>query len=116
MKILLTAWQAADHWLVGRYVVLPDHLRLFCSPARPESLGIKVWLKYWKSIASNSWPRPEDQPVWQIDGWDTQLRRDENYDKKWEYVRNNPIRHGLVSQAEDWPFQGELNFLPWHDT
>ena len=29
------------------------------------------------------------------------------------YVRQNPVRHGLVNDPEDWPFQGELHLLDW---
>lgn len=113
--VLIKAWTAADHWLVGRYVLLPDHLHLFCAPSDPESPPIKGWIRYWKSLASRAWPRREDHPVWQLDGWDTQLRRGESYDRKWDYVRHNPVRHGLVDVADAWPFQGELNALAWHD-
>ncbi|MEM7014200.1 MAG: hypothetical protein AAF585_22295, partial [Verrucomicrobiota bacterium] len=31
------------------------------------------------------------------------------------YVRNNPVRHGLVTDADDWAYQGEINQLQWHD-
>jgi hypothetical protein len=31
------------------------------------------------------------------------------------YVRRNPIRHDLVTKAEDWPYQGEIEHLEWHD-
>jgi putative transposase len=31
--LLLESWRKADRWLVGRYVVMPDHLHLFCAPA-----------------------------------------------------------------------------------
>jgi hypothetical protein len=55
------------------------------------------------------------QPIWQMDCWDTQLRAGQSYGAKWDYVRNNAVRHGLVARAEDWPYQGELNILPWHD-
>ena len=47
--------------------------------------------------------------------WDRQLRPAESYEEKWQYVKNNPVRHGFVSHAEDWPYQGELNVLEWHD-
>jgi hypothetical protein len=43
------------------------------------------------------------------------LRRHESYSQKWNYVMANPVRHGYVARAEDWPFQGELNVLNWHD-
>jgi hypothetical protein len=45
--------------------------------------------------------------------WDTRLRRGENYSEKWEYVRQNPVRAGLVADADQWPYQGELSILPW---
>ena len=115
VEVILDAWRAADHWLVGRYVILPDHIHLFCSPGRLGALAVKRWIAFWKSRASNHWPHREQHPIWQIDGWDTQLRRGESYSAKWEYVRNNPVRHGLVARAEDWPYQGEMNVLQWHD-
>ena len=33
VSLLLDSWRKADRWLVGRYVVMPDHLHLFCAPA-----------------------------------------------------------------------------------
>jgi len=77
----------------------------------PEPL--KQWVRYWKNVASKNWPRPNEHPIWQRDFWDTQLCRHENYDEKWEYVVENPVRAGLVSKSGDWQFHGELNFLPW---
>ena len=37
----------------------------------------------------------------------------ESYTQKWHYVRENPVRKGLVKDADEWPFQGMLNVLPW---
>jgi hypothetical protein len=36
------------------------------------------------------------------------LRPAENYAEKWNYVRENPVRAGLVKNANDWPYQGEI--------
>src|SRR2546427_11125825 len=82
------------------------------SPFLPTQ-PLMQWVRYWKSIASKNWPRPSEQPIWQRDFWDTQLRRSENYDSKWQYVLDNPVRAALVQHADEWPFQGELNLLPW---
>jgi putative transposase len=114
-RLLLESWRAADAWLVGRYVVMPDHIHLFCAPNTVEPVPLEKWVRFWKSHASRHWPRPVEQPVWQKSFWDTQLRRGEGYASKWEYVRHNPVRHGLVSRPEDWLYQGELNVLEWHD-
>jgi putative transposase len=33
---LLEAWREADAWWVGRYVLMPEHLHLFCAPVNLE--------------------------------------------------------------------------------
>ena len=108
---LIAAWSQSTHWLVGRYVIMPDHIHLFCTPASCESVGVAQWTAYWKRLTSQ---RLSDlQPRWQRDCWDTQLRRHESYSEQWNYVRNNPVRAGLVDDAEAWSYQGILNHLPW---
>jgi putative transposase len=112
-QILDSAWRQADEWLVGRYVLMPDHVHLFCAPRRLDSCPLTNWIRFWKSIATRNWPRPEERPLWQTDHWDRQLRTDERYADKWDYVRMNPVRQKLVPRVEDWPYQGELNVLGW---
>ena len=111
--LLLEAWRAAAAWLVGRYVIMPDHLHLFCAPTEHDSLPVANWITFWKSYAARRWPRANDSPVWQRHFWDRQLGRSESYDEKWNYVMENPVRAGLVARSEDWSFQGELNELRW---
>jgi REP element-mobilizing transposase RayT len=113
MRLLTGAWRQAGEWLVGRFVIMPDHVHLFCSPATQNPYPLMKWVVYWKSLASKSWPRRRDFPIWQKDFWDRQLRAEENYGDKWEYIRCNPVRHGLVALPEAWPYQGELNVLRW---
>jgi putative transposase len=111
--LLMDSWSEAKGWLVGRYIVMPDHVHLFCAPGGPPARLLKQWVRYWKTLASRGWPRVGEQPVWQVDFWDTQLRSVAHYDEKWEYVRQNPVRAGLVNDPEEWPHQGELNELRW---
>ncbi len=47
-------------------------------------------------------------PFWQKGFFDHILRSAESYDQKWDYVRQNPVRAGLVREAQDWPYQGEV--------
>ena len=113
MHSLTRSWRMAGEWLVGRFVIMPDHIHLFCSPATQNPCSLGNWVVYWKSLTSKNWPRREDYPIWQKDFWDRQLRREESYGDKWEYVRCNPVRHGLVALPEQWPYQGEQNTLRW---
>lgn len=110
-QALQTAWSSATHWLVGRYVIMPDHIHLFCAPGTQPAESLKTWVSYWKRLVTQS----HGSQLWQKNFWDTQLRSHESYGLKWEYVRNNPVRAGLVVTPEEWPLQGELNVLRWHD-
>jgi hypothetical protein len=41
-------------------------------------------------------------PVWQEESFDHLLRSDESLAEKCEYIRQNPVRRGLVQRAEDY--------------
>ena len=112
-ETLLAAWHEAASWRVGRYVIMPDHVHLFCAPAEIQPKPLFQWVSYWKSHAARVWPNTNESPIWQRHFWDTQLRRGENYSEKWEYVLQNPVRADLVSHTEDWPYAGEIHELRW---
>jgi putative transposase len=107
--LLREVWADSSAWLVGRYVLMPDHVHLFAAPGG-AGIIFDNWVKYWKSQFSKRHQDPNHR--WQTDHFDRRLRDGENYAEKWEYVRQNPVRHKLA-RAEDWPYQGELNALPW---
>ncbi len=78
---LVTSWKRADVWLVGLYLIMPNHIHLFCSPQN-EEYEIEDWIAYWKRgfrriIASKA-------PRFQSRGFHHRLRNDESYDEKWE--------------------------------
>ena len=110
---LREAWSDSSRWLVGRYVILPDHLHLFCSPVGGCDIPLELWVAFWKNAVARKWKEsPENTgPLWQRQFWDRRLRADESYNQKWDYVRNNPVRHGYCEKTEDWPHQGEIHEL-----
>lgn len=42
---------------------------------------------------------------WQPGCFDRLLRRDEPAQDKWLYMRENPVREGLVDRWQDWPYR-----------
>jgi REP element-mobilizing transposase RayT len=203
--VLRETWMKAQAWLVGYYLLMPDHLHLFCAP-HDLSFGFDEWTTFWKrrfkrslgielqrcgapvleggnevptarTVSKHSDSRVQSesitQPImravslppgvdawgvrylsdtdrefrqrwvqatapttgtepaskktpqdWMIDDpawyrwqegrpWHTRLRRSEHYQDKWQYVRENPLRQGYVTDPADWPFQGMLNVLRW---
>jgi putative transposase len=97
-----------DHSIaVGRYVIMPDHLHLFVTGSDNFELG--RWIGTLKRIlGKQARPGRAQNTVWQRGFFDHMLRSSESYSEKWDYVRENPVRAGLVASAEDWPFAGEI--------
>jgi REP-associated tyrosine transposase len=112
-KWLREAWQVKTWWLVGRYMIMPDHVHFFCAPGEIQAPLLAKWMKFWKSHSARRWPRADQTPVWQREAWDTQLRQHEGYAAKWAYIEMNPVRAGLVQKPEEWPYQRTLNELRW---
>ncbi|HWB58401.1 MAG TPA: hypothetical protein VG733_02875, partial [Chthoniobacteraceae bacterium] len=96
----------------------PDHVHLFVSFGTGCNITLGEWIKGLKRHlgsalqSTGATPRQlghqELQSFWQPGFHDHLLRSDESYGEKWDYVRMNPVRAGLVSREEEWPYQGEI--------
>jgi REP element-mobilizing transposase RayT len=112
-EICCEVWRNAEQlygWIVGRYVVMPDHVHFFCLP-RTDEHSLQTFIGKWKEWTAKYAKRRHNVkvPLWQPEFFDHLLRTSESYEERWHYVRDNPLRAGLVSAAEDWPYQGELH-------
>lgn len=87
---------------------MPDHIHLFvCGPDDHFVLG--RWIGALKQMLAKAVrSRLTQDPMWQRGFFDHVLRSDESFSEKWDYVFNNPVRAGLVSNPEDWPYAGEI--------
>jgi len=111
VSAMVKAWQETNRWVVGNYLVMPDHIHLFCAPGTWAWDTVKSWVAYWKRLAGQN--DPDLKSVFVYDCWDTQMRNQDHYARKLEYVALNPVRRGLVSSPEQWPYRGRLNELAW---
>ena len=114
-KILIREWSSARKrhgWAIGRYVIMPDHVHFFCAPEL-DAKPLPVFIGFWKEWTSKGIKQALGltSPVWQEEFFDHVLRSSESYSEKWNYVRSNPVRHGFVADADDWPWQGQIEEL-----
>jgi putative transposase len=94
-------------WL-GAYVIMPDHLHAFVG-LDDQEITLARWMKSLKNTLSKALRlKGVAAPHWQKDFFDHVLRSEESYEEKWHYVRENPVRAGLVKHWEGWPFRGEI--------
>ncbi len=95
---------------VGRFVIMPDHVHLFVRMNLEARVG--QWTAALKQALAKAggYSRSRGR-VWQEGFFDHVLRSAESYGQKWDYVSQNPVRAGLVSNPDDWPYQGEIVLL-----
>jgi REP element-mobilizing transposase RayT len=89
---------------LGRYVIMPDHIHLFVRGG--PGFVLAQWVRMLKRTLSKA--ISGEAPHWQEGFFDHLIRHSESYSQKWEYVRQNPVRAGLVNDPSEWPWQGEL--------
>ena len=112
---LVSVWRSWDYWKVGHYVLMPDHVHLFCAPGRYPPPKFKNWVKAIKSAVTRGWPESRTFSIWQENFWDRQIRSAKDYHERMAYMNANPVRRGLVEDWKDWPYRGKVFDLRWHD-
>jgi len=113
--ILTDEWRnARNHhgWAIGRYVIMPEHVHLFCK-AELDAKALPTFMQRWKEWSSKRMARELNLSgrVWQEEFFDHVLRSSESYSQKWDYVKENSVRAGLVKSLDEWPWQGEMESL-----
>jgi REP-associated tyrosine transposase len=91
---------------VGRYVIMPDHAHLLVRGPADFQLG--PWVGMLKQALAKHIALAGTSPIWQRGFFDHVLRNDKIDAQKWNYVRDNPVRAGLVNKANEWPYSGEI--------
>jgi putative transposase len=91
---------------------MPDHVHFFCA-AELDAKPLPKFMQAWKQWTSKCMSRELglSGTIWQEGFFDHVLRSSESYSQKWDYVCENPLRAGLVTKSEDWPWQGEIEEL-----
>ena len=84
------------------FTLMPDHTHLIVS-SRRDSVTIGNWVKAFKALIM--WKDFR----WQRGFFDHVIRGDESRSEKWAYIRENPVRAGLVRHPDDWPYSAALD-------
>jgi putative transposase len=86
-----------ERWWCEYAVLMPDHVHLLMSFG--ETAIYHKIIGDWKR-----WITRQHDIVWQENFFEHRLRNDESAQAKWLYLRENPVRAGLVGKQEDWPW------------
>jgi len=90
-------------------VVMPEHVHLLLNPLCDERgwpYGLPAILKLIKGSSAQRINKllGSSGPIWQEESFDHVLRSQESLEEKLEYIRQNPVRRGLVKTPEEYPW------------
>lgn len=94
-------------------VVLPEHLHcIWRLPEGDDNYPMRWRLfksHFSRHIAkgeniSDSRLRKNERGIWQRRYWEHQIRDDRDFQRHLDYIHYNPVKHGHVNKANDWPY------------
>jgi len=102
-----TLFERADQlcWKLEAWAVLSNHYH-FIAQAPEDATTLKSLMQAVHSISAIEVNRIDEQPgrkVW-YNYWDSCIDDETSYLARLRYVHMNPVKHGIVENAEDYPF------------
>jgi putative transposase len=96
---------------IDAIVVLPDHLHTIMTLPSDDSDFSGRWRRikgiFTRGVAARAGqlgnPRRDFTP-WQPRFWEHTIRNESDLARHVDYVHYNPVKHGLVGSARDWPY------------
>lgn len=97
-------------------VLLPDHLHCIWTLPDDDANFALRWsqIKHHVSFAcrethgdftvTNAQRRPREAPIWQRKYWEHRIRNERDMEKHVDYILYNPVKHGYVARASEWPY------------
>lgn len=98
---------------IHAWAVLPEHLHCVLRLPKNDANFTLRW-RLIKAGFSRRLPKTErrsivrqargERGIWQRRFWEHLIKDERDYQAHMDYVRINPVKHGLVKQVVDWPY------------
>jgi putative transposase len=88
------------HYQLHAFVIMPNHVHLLATPA----IALPLLMKSLKGITAkraNAMLELTGRPFWQEESYDHLVRNDREFERIRNYIEQNPVRAGLVSEASE---------------
>ncbi len=97
MTTAIEHYLATEKMWTSLFLAMPDHLHALLT--FPSDVRMEAIFRDWKRYVTK-----KTGVVWQDGFFDHRLRSNESLNEKAAYIRLNPVRAGLVSEASRWNF------------
>jgi REP-associated tyrosine transposase len=93
-----------DHknYLLHEFVLMPDHFHLLISPTLSLERSLQLIKGGFSYRAKKELGFVGE--IWEKSFYDRRVRGAEDYYNFKQYIRQNPIKHGLVAAPADYPY------------
>ena len=91
------SYHEQERWFARLFLLMPDHIHALV--AFPPDSRMSETLRNWKRFVAR-----ESGVKWQRGYFDHRIRDSDNLQMKAAYIRENPVRKGLVMSSEQWPY------------
>lgn len=88
-------------FMIHAWVLLPDHLHAIWQLPEGDSNFSLRWNQIKRHV---SFRCAYDKPIWQPRFWEHCLRDEADFQRHFDYVHWNPVKHGYVLRVADWPY------------
>jgi putative transposase len=99
---VLFNYREQGKYLLHEFVIMPDHVHVLITPS-PE-ISLERTVQFIKGGFSYRLRKEEKMEVWQPSFTNHRIRDLEDYERHGEYIRLNPVRAKLVSEALEYPY------------
>ncbi|MFQ5956551.1 MAG: transposase [Candidatus Brocadiales bacterium] len=91
------------------YCIMPDHIHLLLSPG-DSGLGLSKIIQIFKSMTTRRYRANGAKDIlWQTYFYDHVVRREEDLNNIAKYILENPVRKGIVTDWQSYPFCGLID-------
>jgi putative transposase len=100
-------------WHVIAWVVLNNHYHLMMRSPEQNGRNLPKLIASLHKFTARQWNDDDKQSGRKIwwNYWDTCIRSEKDFENRLNYVFWNPVKHGLVSQPEEYEFSNYRYFL-----
>ncbi|MCE9547963.1 MAG: transposase [Planctomycetia bacterium] len=91
-------------WRLFEYVVMPTHVHLFGEIDGPSVKETLEDFKRWTGHQAGKILSENGSRFWQVEWFDHWSRSDEEDQKIAKYIRDNPVKAGLVKTHTEWSY------------
>jgi len=100
-------------FILNAIVVLPDHLHFLWKLPEDDgnfSTRVRLMKRYFSMKITTPINQRKEKEIWQRRFWEHTIRNEDDWERHMDYIHYNPVKHGYVKAAKEWPYS---TFLDW---